>query len=263
MRWFISFLLFSSMLISCGGGEPKENTSEESEPWLLEFNTLKKSEANCTGDTCTYIEISIPVLKGGSVEARSRINDYIDASFREALKSRLPEPNSTAPFPDLAESFLEGYKLFNMEFPESDVAWFLELKGDSSILTEDYFTAIITDNDFMGGAHPNAYTTIQSFDLKNGRAIDILSRYDSSSVYSMAEDNFREIHQIPDSVGLNDAGMMFEKGNFALPENLGLTQKGLLLYYNSYEVASYATGPTQIILPYDELESVNQALANH
>jgi len=263
MRLLIPLLLFSSLLVSCLGDGPKENATEQSEPWKLEFNSLKKSEADCSGDTCTYIELSIPVLKGGTVEARSRINDYIDATFREALKSRLPEPNSTAPFPDLAESFLEGYKLFNMEFPESDVAWFLELKGDSSFLSEDYFTAIITDNDFMGGAHPNAYTTIQSFDLKNGRTIDILSRYDSASVYNMAEDKFRMIHEIPDSLGLNEAGMMFENGKFALPENSGLTPKGLLLYYNSYEVASYATGPTQIILPYNKLKAVNQGLANH
>jgi hypothetical protein len=263
MRSLIAILAISSLLFSCGSRNAEENTTAKIEPWSLEFNSLRKTEADCTGDTCTYIELSIPVLSGGSVDARSRINDYVDATFREALKSRLPEPNSTAPFPDLAESFLEGYKLFNMEFPESDVAWFLELKGDSSILADAYFTAIITDSDFMGGAHPNSYTTIQSFDLEDGRSIDILSRYDSASVYQIAEAEFRAIHQIPDTVGLNDAGMMFENGKFALPENMGLTPNGLMLYYNSYEVASYATGPTRIQIPYSRLQSVNQDLANH
>ena len=262
MRIFFAFLAISSLMISCGGSGSEESVAEKLEAWELDFNSLRKSEANCTGDTCTYIELSIPVLEGGSVDARSRINDYIDATFREALKSRLPEPNSTAPFPELAESFLEGYKLFNMEFPESDAAWFLELKGDSSMLTEEYFTAIISDIDFMGGAHPNAYTTIQSFDLEDGRAIDILSRYDSTRIYRLAEEEFRSIHQIPDSLGLNEAGMMFEADKFALPENLGLTPAGILLYYNSYEVASYATGPTEIVLSYDKLKPENKDLAN-
>jgi len=263
MRSLLAILAISSILFSCGSSNSEEKSTTKTQPWSLEFNSLRKSEADCTGDTCTYIELSIPVLSGGSVDARSRINEYVDATFREALKSRLPEPNSMAPFPDLAESFLEGYKLFNMEFPESDAAWYLELKGDSSILTDEYFTAIVKDNDFMGGAHPNSYTTIQSFDLEDGKRIDILSRYDSASVYQMAEAEFRTIHQIPDSIGLNDAGMMFENGNFALPENMGLSPNGLLLYYNSYEVASYATGPTKIHIPYSKLESVNQDLANH
>lgn len=262
MRTLFALISLSLVLYSCGS-TPKEEKKEKAEPWKLEFNALRKTEEGCTGDTCTYIELSIPVLKGGTVDARSRINEYIDASFREALKSRLPEPNSTAPFPDLADSFLEGYRLFNMEFPESDANWFLELKGDSSIMTDDYFTAIITDSDYMGGAHPNSYTTIQSFDLASGRIIDLFSRYDSAGVFKLAEAKFRAIHQIPDSVGLNDAGMMFENGEFALPENYGLTPKGLLLYYNSYEIASYATGPTEMVIPYTELESVNKALANH
>jgi hypothetical protein len=46
---------------------------------------------------------------------------------------------------------------------------------------------------------------------------------------------------------------MFEGGKFALPENMGLTRDGVLLFYNSYEVAAYAEGETKFVIPYGKL----------
>lgn len=47
---------------------------------------------------------------------------------------------------------------------------------------------------------------------------------------------------------------MFEYEKFNLPQNIFYTDKGLLLYYNSYEAASYADGPKELLLPYVEVE---------
>jgi hypothetical protein len=40
---------------------------------------------------------------------------------------------------------------------------------------------------------------------------------------------------------------MFEEDKFALPQKFFTTDKGLLLYYNSYEAASYADGPKELL----------------
>ena len=209
MRKCFAIIAAIGLLTACGGGNGENAKTENLEPWKLEFNHLKRTEDDCKNEPCTYIELSIPVLKGGSVEVSSMINEYIDGRFRESLKSRLPEPNSTAPYGDLADSFLEGYKLFNMEFPDNDASWFVELKGDSSVLADDYFTAILSEYDYMGGAHPNGYTTIQSFDLSSGEIINVFEKYDSLALVTQAETAFRIIHSVPDSLSLNDAGMMF------------------------------------------------------
>jgi hypothetical protein len=47
--------------------------------------------------------------------------------------------------------------------------------------------------------------------------------------------------------------LMFEDEKFYLPQNIFYTDKGLLLYYNSYEAASYADGPKELLLPYKEV----------
>ena len=47
---------------------------------------------------------------------------------------------------------------------------------------------------------------------------------------------------------------MFENDEFYLPENIGFTQEGLQLFYEQYEVASYADGPIILTLKYKEIE---------
>ena len=46
---------------------------------------------------------------------------------------------------------------------------------------------------------------------------------------------------------------MFEDEKFQLPQNIFFTDKGLLLYYNSYEIASYADGPKELLFSYKEV----------
>jgi hypothetical protein len=46
---------------------------------------------------------------------------------------------------------------------------------------------------------------------------------------------------------------MFKNDKFHLPQNIFYTEEGLLLYYNSYEAASYADGPKEILFSYDEV----------
>ena len=46
---------------------------------------------------------------------------------------------------------------------------------------------------------------------------------------------------------------MFDTEVFALPQNIFYTDKGLLLYYNQYEIAAYSEGNQELMLSYEEL----------
>ncbi|WP_326935009.1 RsiV family protein [Flavobacterium sp. PL11] len=52
---------------------------------------------------------------------------------------------------------------------------------------------------------------------------------------------------------MNSGGLMFENERFQLPQNIFFTDTGLLLYYNIYEIASYADGATEMLFPYTEV----------
>lgn len=260
MRIFPSILILAIAItaVSCDSPKSEKNTGDEqaktaeTEQFEMDIEVFSDEEKDCS-EECSYIELKIPVLKNGDTDVSSRINEYVDSYVRETVKTRLPEPIGNASFEMMCASFLEGYELFKLEFPDSPQSWFLELNGDSSILADDYFTAHLMSYEYMGGAHPNTYTHLKSFDLETGNAIDLEKKYGRDKLLTLAEAKFREAHSLLETDDLNDAGFLFEDGVFHLPENMGLTPKGVLLIYNSYEVASYAEGATIITIPYAAL----------
>lgn len=253
---FVTICLAAFMFQSCDDSKKPANTDTEvkpdsvSAPYQLSIETHKAMEGNCKSDDCTHILLEIPVLKGGDPKVSEAINNFTQDEIREAVKARLPEPQGNIPIDVMCESFIEGYKLFLLEFPDSEQKWYLEILGDSSIIGDDYYTLMLRHSEYLGGAHGTAFTRLQSFDLKTGNQIDFAGRFDMRVVGKEAEKRFREANKLTPEADLNDAGFLFKDGKFTLPENMGLTPDGLLLIYNSYEVASFAQGATRILIPY-------------
>jgi hypothetical protein len=61
---------------------------------------------------------------------------------------------------------------------------------------------------------------------------------------------------LADDADLKQAGFSFPGGNFALPENFGFASDGLIFYYNSYDIAPYYFGPTEVRIPYQEVREL-------
>ncbi len=254
--FFVTICLAALIFQSCGDSSKPAasgteiNTDSIPAPFQLSIETHKAQEDGCDSDDCTHIRLNIPVLNGGDPKVCEAINNFTQDEIREAVKSRLPEPQGNVPLDAMCESFIEGYKLFLLEFPDSDQKWYLEILGDSSVVGDDYYTLMLHQSEYVGGAHGASFTRLQSFNLKTGNQIDFAGRFDMRVVGKEAEKRFREMNNLSPEADLNDAGFLFKDGKFALPENMGLTPNGLLLIYNSYEVASYAEGATRILIPF-------------
>jgi len=264
MKNFLPLILLF-LLASCGSTAEKtaEKTAEESSEkvptYALDLQEYSEREADCSGEECTEVKIVLPFLKGGDTLIAAEVNEKIEDQYRQLIKSRLPEPRSTGPWESLTASFIEGYELFKMEFPDDPTSWYLYLEGDESIIVADtVFTVIVNDSEFMGGAHGNTATLIQSYSLKDGMRIDFSERY-GARLKEVAEKKFRTHHGISASESLNEAGFIFPEEGFILPDNMGYTDKGLTLIYNPYEVAPYSTGTTELVIPISELEVQNVA----
>jgi hypothetical protein len=66
-----------------------------------------------------------------------------------------------------------------------------------------------------------------------------------------AESEFRRARNVPPSQTLGEAGFTFENDAFALPQNFAVTDKGISLHYNPYEVGPYVMGATDCMVPID------------
>jgi len=108
---------------------------------------------------------------------------------------------------------------------------------------------------FTGGAHGYTTRTFLNFNKRKGKEIENWELFkDLEHFKNFAEAKFRFQEDIPANNPINSTGFMFEQDEFYLPENIGFTEKGLVLLYNQYEVASYADGAIELVLPYGEVK---------
>lgn len=257
----INFLAFAAIAIfgfACGNSPEKTETSganEETMNWELNFETVSAKEDGCTEEECTYVSLEIPTIASDAEAVAAKINEQVEGEIREMIKARLPEPMAMGTWESLAQSFIEGYRMFTMEFPDNSGKWYIDMNADESLFTADYFTLKLNISEYMGGAHPSFYSLLQSYDLRTGELVNLESILDMKALKREAEKQFRQKHELSEDALLDDGGFIFPEGKFVLPENMGITDKGILLIYNAYEVASYAEGQTEITIP---LDAVNQ-----
>ena len=65
---------------------------------------------------------------------------------------------------------------------------------------------------------------------------------------------FRQSKQLSDTASLIDNYFEFPEDKFELNKNYGFKKEGIVFYYNNYEIAPYAAGPSEVLIPYNELK---------
>lgn len=65
---------------------------------------------------------------------------------------------------------------------------------------------------------------------------------------------FKQKFNISEQKSINSTGLLFEDDKFVLPNAIFFKEKGLLLYYSTYEISSYAEGIKELLLPYSDVE---------
>ena len=101
---------------------------------------------------------------------------------------------------------------------------------------------------FSGGAHGNTIRNYYIFDLRNKK---ILSADDVFKA-EVCED-IVEIQQVSISKTNINSEVIYTDG-FKCDHNFYLVEKGIVFHYDQYEIASYAEGPIDIFLSFEEVE---------
>ena len=68
------------------------------------------------------------------------------------------------------------------------------------------------------------------------------------------QNKFRQKFNIPAGKSINSKDVLFENDKFILPQNIFFKEDGLLLYYNPYEIGSFADGTKELLISYTEAE---------
>ena len=106
-----------------------------------------------------------------------------------------------------------------------------------------------------GAAHPGLYSITMNYDLGQGRELALGNLFLPNSGYLEAIANYC-ITELSKQPGFEEP---FSDGARPTPENYrnwNITQDGLLITFDMYQVAPGASGPIQVLVPYEQLQTV-------
>lgn len=221
---------------------------------------VKRSLGACSPDPCIAVDIAaVPELPHVlSVEARKIIDSELRRTLYAPLDVETNEPTLAGLMGEL-ESRLKEYG----EVSDAPVDWSLTrtaalLYSDSKVASYE-----VTNSGYLGGAHGFNERTLMTFDSQTGHRLgvtDVVSDDSQRVLNKIVEAEFRRARSIRPEQTLQEAGFFLLPGQeLPLGENFALSDKGLEIQYNPYEVAPYALGATRVSVPREAIAPLVKA----
>jgi hypothetical protein len=257
MKYYLPFLVAAALLTGCkdepkATPEVKDTTTVEASKKLAFANKqyTKKSTLPCK-DICTAVSIDVPMAEGGGTAADS-INNNIFKVVRSIVYYG-EKPTTGKSYEEVMEAFIKSYDDLMKKYNDEDMPWEARIKGTVEYRSDSLLNIKIDNFVFTGGAHGYAGNRSLLFDPATGKLLkraDIFT--DEKGFTALAEKKFRAKYKIPAGRSINATGLFFTNDKFALPTEIFFRENGVLLLYNTLEVANNAQGSQEVLMPYSE-----------
>ena len=196
--------------------------------------------------------------------------------------SKKPKWELSLSYPQIVNPFDEGEKGFNETvrqhfYAERDtfMVWMKDWEvvkgneemgsyyeaGDTVMYSSTSFISVhvYCDSYFSGAAHPNNWSFTINYDLVKNKEVTISDLYTGDYLKVLSDYCIKEIKKQQfemDSTMTSDdewlnTGAGPDAKNFAV---FNPTNEGLLITFITYQVASYAQGPAEVLVPYSVLK---------
>lgn len=269
MKYWTS-LFFVFVLSGCGQlvprplviEEPTQQITQESQPEVLTQETEQPQEEETTAieegievrfeelteeneEEHYSLDISYPQLMAPGDVNVSKVNEYMAQAIHDSVDSFVTETAAI----EIDPSFFEG-GFGSFYSIESSVAFLADQKIVTITFLESQYSA--------GAAHPYSYYTTMNFDLTTGGLITLDDLFMDDYIQQISDLSIQYLSasvEYPDESWI-EGGAGPDLKNF---QAFVLVENGLTLYFNPYQVASYAEGPQVITIPYKDLEEVIDA----
>lgn len=223
---------------------------------LLVFSCKKEevkltfSEVQVTTKNNDLVEVFIPKAEGNKAVSEI-INTEIKTTVASFLAIGEPsEKDKTLSITEKIDMFNQEYKNFVEDFPDTTQRWDAQVNGELVFQSSNIISLAITAYVNTGGAHGNTTITFLNFDAQTGKQLS------NEDLFKNIE-AFKPVAKTYFDKAVTDKSILFEPESFQLPASIGVSEEGLILLYNTYEIAPYATGIIEFTIPF---ETANQYL---
>jgi hypothetical protein len=150
--------------------------------------------------------------------------------------------------------FEEMYEQDRKDVPEIAMGYSTQISCAVSYSNKKVVTVQMEGYSFTGGAHGNPFGSITSYDCsQGGKPLEIKDFVqDTNAVRPLLEVAYKLSKGLKATDALTDVTYS-EMTQLPMPANVGVAAEGIRFYYNAYEVAPYAVGPADIVLPWETL----------
>jgi hypothetical protein len=200
------------------------------------------------------IEVEYPQLTGSVDPNFEKFNQSVRALINRKIadfkKEMAPSPEDTAALDT------PGVPADESLGSDINIGYAVTLAKDDLISIE--FTV---SSYSAGAAHPNSYTEVVNFDLKNGKPLKLADLFLPGSKYlqAISTNSIQELKKLTHGADAMLDDDWIQKG--AAPEltnydNWTITRKGLGITFDPYQVGPYAAGPQHVLVPYSALKDI-------
>ena len=259
VKIFLEVLVLGIILASCGTNKSDDKNIEQDSQLKIEKIKIEKKSEGCEKNSlhdCAELKIEYPYLSGSK-------NNKAIVSINNNIKLQLLQPILDEGEYNSLDSLISAYfNEFNLVLKETvqpvqgwQIERIMKVKNQSAkMLAIEY-----SDYSYLGGAHPNSFLTYSNYNLENGEQVsldDCFNKDYEEQLNSIGEKIFRQQKNLTSKSDLNSEGYWFDENKFELNDNFAIIQNGLLFYFNAYDIAPYAMGSTELIIPYSEIKQL-------
>lgn len=205
------------------------------------------SETNITTDNNKLVEVNIPKAIGTSLVS-NEINSEIKKIVIATLQIGEPETITSKSIEESIKTFNDEYNAFNADFPDTIAPWEAQIDGEIMFQSPELISIAITSYVNTGGAHGITNISFLNFNAITGKRILNKDLFTDEAA-------FKEASQPYFKAAIEEDDVLFETDNFQLPANIGYNEEGIILMYNTYEIAPYSTGIIDFTIPIEEVSS--------
>lgn len=207
----------------------------------------------------SHFTLEYPLIKDDiSNETLQNINAYIAGFILDSETPVKEFPNIKKQADKLFNEYDEAYA----EFPRTST-WIVDKQVKIASKLGTLLCLSFSESSYKGGAHPNSNTFYKTFDLTDGHLVNMYSIIDFNQLNELNKIRLQTLRDQKNEILKEEdwKSYMFENafepnGSFNINTNMKVTKDTIEFYYNSYEIAAYAFGPTELKIPVSKMKSL-------
>jgi len=240
-------------LVSCTG-----NKGENSIDFSYEMKTIRVESEGCSNEDqpCTSFEVTYPVFLHLAPEISKTLLEKIE----NAIGYDNPEAEGFS-IEKMGNRLVSDFKKFQGDFSENGFGWYFKASVDVQFATDSLLSLAATSEYFTGGAHGGYTVYFVNIDPISGEEITLhsLLKPGFEELLNLeGEKSFRQVKGLNENDTLALHGYEFPQGKFEVNSNYGFNKEGIVFFFNNYEIASYAVGPTEILIPWEVVATLRK-----